>query len=148
MPVLKKAYGGVFVCFATKAVHLELVSELTTSAFIATLHRFIGHRGIPSKIWSDHAANFVGAKQEIKELLQRESSKGIADFCTSQKIKWTFTPEHGPHFGGLWEAAIKAFKVHVSKVIVEVRLRGVHYHTSASGSSSELLTANPYPRCI
>ena len=48
-PVLKKAYVAVFVCFATKVVHLELVLELTTAAFIATLHKFIGRRGIPTK---------------------------------------------------------------------------------------------------
>ena len=76
-------------------VHLELVLELTTAAFIVTLHKFIGHSGIPSKIWSDRGTNFVGAKREIKELLQAESAKGVADFCTSQKIKWIFTPEQG-----------------------------------------------------
>ena len=65
----------------------------------------------------------------MKELLQRESAKGVADFCTSQKIKWTFTPEHAPHFGGLWEAAVKAFKVHVRKVIGEVRLNFEEFTT-------------------
>ena len=68
-PVLKKEYVAVFVCFATKAVHLELASDLTTTAFIATLYRFIGCRGIPSKIWSNHGTNFVGTKREIKELM-------------------------------------------------------------------------------
>ena len=48
-PVFKKAYVTVIVCFATKAVHLELVSNLTTLAFIATLCKFIGCRGIPRK---------------------------------------------------------------------------------------------------
>ena len=117
------------MCFATKAVHLELVSDLTTAEFIATLHRFIGRRGIPSKIWSDHGTNFVGAEREIKELLRGENENGIAEFCTSQKIKWTFTPEHAPHFGGLWEAAVKAFKVHIRKVLGEVRLNFEEFAT-------------------
>lgn len=121
-PVLKKAYVAVFVCFTTKAVHLELVSDLTTAAFIATLRRFIGRRGLPSKIWSDHGSNFIGAERELKELLRGERSSELADFCASQGIRWTFTPEHAPHFGGLWEAAVKAFKVHIRKVIGEVRL--------------------------
>ena len=129
-PVLKKAYVAVFVCFATKAAHLELVSELTTEAFIATLRRFIGRRGLPSKIWSDHGTNFVGAEREIKELLRGErSTEGIAKFCVSQNIKWTFTPEHAPHFGGLWEAAVKAFKIHVRKVTGEVRLNFEEFTT-------------------
>ena len=37
-PVFKKAYVGVFVCFVTKSIDLELVSDLSTLAFIATLH--------------------------------------------------------------------------------------------------------------
>ena len=121
-PVLKKTYVAVFVCFATKAVHLELVSELTTSAFIAALRRFIGRRGIPNTIWSDHGSNFVGAEREIRELLRKETSDTVEDFCSSQNISWKFTPEHAPHFGGLWEAAVKSFKTHIRKILGEVKL--------------------------
>lgn len=56
-----KTYIAVFVCFATKAVHLEAVSDLSSDAFIAALKRFIGRRGIPSKLYCDNATNFVGA---------------------------------------------------------------------------------------
>ena len=63
---------AVFVCLAIKAVHLELVSDLTASAFIATLRRFIGQRAIPATLWSDHGRNFVGAKREIYDLLQKD----------------------------------------------------------------------------
>ena len=70
-PVLRKSYVAVFVCFATKAVYLELVSELTTSASVAALRRFIGRRGISNTIWSDHGSNFIGAEREIRELLRK-----------------------------------------------------------------------------
>ena len=84
-PRFTKDYVAAFVCLATNAVHLELVSDLTSSAFIAILRRFIGRRGIPSKLWSDHGANFVGAQREIAKLLQNEDAAWeIAGLCTSQ----------------------------------------------------------------
>ena len=46
----------------------------------------------------------------------------MEDFCTSQNISWKFTPEHAPHFGGLWEAAVKSFKTHFKKILGEVKL--------------------------
>ena len=128
-PVLRKSYVAVFVCFATKAVHLELVSDLTTSAFIATLRRFIGRRGIPNTIWSDHGTNFVGAEREIKELLRNQGSVAIGEFCSSQNINWRFAPEHAPHFGGLWEAAVKSFKTHVKRILGEVKLNFEEFST-------------------
>ena len=74
-----KAYVCVFVSMSVKAVHLELVSDLTTDAFIATLRRFIARRGKPSLIQSDHGSNFVGAKKELEQL---------ATFLQDQK--WNF----------------------------------------------------------
>ncbi|XP_043063411.1 uncharacterized protein LOC122319761 [Drosophila ficusphila] len=63
-----KCYIAVFVCFSTKAAHLEVVQDLTTDSFIAALRRFISLRGSPRTIWSDNATNFVGAKSELGEL--------------------------------------------------------------------------------
>ena len=59
----------VFVSLTIKAVHLELVSDLTMDAFIATLRRFIACRGKPSLISSDHGTNFVGVVRELKEFI-------------------------------------------------------------------------------
>ena len=52
-PTVIKAYVGVFVSMTIKAVHLELISDLTAESFIAALRRFISRRGHPSMIWSD-----------------------------------------------------------------------------------------------
>ncbi|XP_070855027.1 uncharacterized protein [Drosophila suzukii] len=63
-----KYYIAVFVCFSTKAAHLEVVQDLTADSFIAALRRFISLRGSPRTIWTDNASNFFGAKTELAEL--------------------------------------------------------------------------------
>lgn len=66
----EKAYVAVFVCFSTKAVHLELVSGLSTEKFIATLRRLMARRGLCTEIHSDNATNFKGAARELQELFK------------------------------------------------------------------------------
>lgn len=125
-PTVVKTYVCVFVSLSVKAVHLELVSDLTTEAFIAALRRFIGRRGKPSLLWSDHGSNFVGAARDLTELaafLSQQQARGeISNFCSSQNIQWDFIPQHAPHFGGLWEATVKSFKTHLRRVVGSVKL--------------------------
>ncbi|XP_028046904.1 uncharacterized protein LOC105828223 [Monomorium pharaonis] len=115
-----KVYGCVFICMTTKAVHIEIVSDLTTEAFIAALKRFIGHRSIPARIYSDNGTNFVGARNQLREwyaLYESDEFKSkVNDFVTSNKISWHFNPPLSPHFGGIWEAAVKSFKHHFRRV--------------------------------
>jgi len=63
-----KACVSLFVCFATKAVHLELVSDFTSEAFIAVFKRFISRRGMPAHMYSGNGTTFVGAHRQIQEL--------------------------------------------------------------------------------
>ena len=125
-PVIVKSYVCVFVSLSVRAVHLELVSDLSTDAFIACLRRFISQRGKPTLLWSDHGTNFVGAASEIKEVvkfLESQKAQGeISLFCSVQNIQWRFIPEHAPHFSGLWEAAVKSFKSHLRRVVGNVKL--------------------------
>jgi len=68
-----KGYVAVFVCLATKAVHLELVSDLSTQSFLAAFRRFCSRRGTPSHIYSDNGTNFVGANRLLKRNTNRSS---------------------------------------------------------------------------
>ena len=64
---MSKWYVCVFVCFTTKAIHLEAVSDMTTKCFMAAFNRFVGHRGYPAQVFSDNGRNFVGAAKAIAQ---------------------------------------------------------------------------------
>ena len=61
-----KAYMAV--CFASKAVHIECVSDMSTLGCMAAKRRFVSRRGCPSQVFSDNGTNFVGAANEIQQL--------------------------------------------------------------------------------
>lgn len=65
-----KSYIYLFVCMSTKAIRLELVSDLSTPAFINSLKRFIARRGKCINIYSDNGSNFKGANHELRSLYE------------------------------------------------------------------------------
>ena len=63
--------GLILTCLASRACHLEIVEDLTTSAFIQSLMRFLNRRGQCTKcIYSDCGSNFKGADDEFKSMLK------------------------------------------------------------------------------
>ncbi|XP_063994615.1 uncharacterized protein LOC135172511 [Diachasmimorpha longicaudata] len=116
-----KVWVCIFVCFSTKAVHIELVSDLTSEEFLATLSRFISRHPSCKALHSDNATTFTGAHNELKELHSLITDEKHEDFIrrnlTHQGIEWHFIPPISPHCGGLWEAAVKSCKHHMKRVI-------------------------------
>ncbi|XP_075162773.1 uncharacterized protein LOC142235404 [Haematobia irritans] len=119
-----KGYIAVFVCMTTKAVHLEAVSNLTSDAFLAALRRFFSRRGKSSHIYSDNGTNFVGTARKLgKEFIKAvQQNSNVAHDLASERVQWYFIPPGAPHFGGLWEAAVKSVKHHLRRVIGEAKL--------------------------
>lgn len=115
-----KSYVSLFVCFATRAIHLEATSELTTATFLTTLRRFVVRRGCSQHIYSDNGTNFVGANRELKEISEfirnEVGNSKIHEFCAENKIQWSFIPPRSPHIGSLWEAGVKSCKYHLARI--------------------------------
>ncbi|XP_025192697.1 uncharacterized protein LOC112592764, partial [Melanaphis sacchari] len=110
-----KVYIAVFVCMTTKAVHLESVSALSTDAFRLTLDRFVARRGLPTSIYSDCGTNFVGAARQLRQLVNHPDNR---DKLTAHiACEWHFNPPGAPHFGGIWEAAVKSAKTLLTRAL-------------------------------
>lgn len=134
---VNKAYLVIFVCFVTKAVHLEVASELTTEAFVFTFDRFISRRGVPLAMYSDNATNFVGFSNIV-------SHEQLVNYATKNNFSWKFIPARSPHVGGLWEAAIKSAKAVLLKAVGNQTLNLEQLYTIVAKVESIL---NSRPLC-
>lgn len=124
-----KGYICIFVCLASKAVHLELASELTTDAFMNSLKRFVSRRGLCRKIYSDNATNFVGSNKELTEINNVLKNDKFNNYLSQCNIEWHFIPARSPHMGGLWEAAVKSVKHHLYRVTTNFSFTYEEFYT-------------------
>ncbi|XP_073841866.1 uncharacterized protein [Musca autumnalis] len=75
-------------------------------------------------MYCDNATNFVGASRELRELQERflASHKAVEEYAASCSVQFSFIPPRAPHFGGLWEAAVKQAKFLLLRAVGKVLL--------------------------
>ncbi|GFS70012.1 integrase catalytic domain-containing protein [Trichonephila clavipes] len=129
--IFSKVYVAIFVCLATKTIHLEAVTDLTTEAFIAALKRLCARRGRISTLMSDNATNFKGAAAELNRFINLICNKNetLANYFASEAIQWKFIPPRSPNFGGLWEAGVKSFKHYLYRTLVNSKITFEEFET-------------------
>ena len=120
-PKTVKGYIAVFVCFSTKAIHLEPASDQTTETFLAAMKRFVSRRNLPKNLHSDNGGNFIGARKDLEQLYQLlgtyELPSELQIYLLDHRMIWHNIPDRAPPFGGLWEAAVKSAKHHLKRVV-------------------------------
>ncbi|XP_058810637.1 uncharacterized protein LOC131675615 [Phymastichus coffea] len=126
-----KGYIALFVCFATKALHLEVVGDLTTASFLAAYRRFVSRRGICKKLFSDNATTFHGADAELRGMFKAASSfyTEASRLMANDGTEWVFIPPTTPHYGGLWEAGVRSTKHLLKKLVGERTLSFEEFST-------------------
>ena len=125
-PTILKAYICIFVCMTFKAVHLEVVSNESTEAFLACFRRFAARRNCPTHLYSDGGSNFMGAKNQLSRiatlLKEEDACSEVRHYLLEHhNVTWHTNPPYAPHFGGLWESAVKSAKHHLRRIMGELR---------------------------
>ena len=109
-----KVYLCLFTCASTRAVHIEIIPNMTESAFILAFRRFASRKSLPKTMISDNALTFIAASKEIHELT---NSPTLHENLNIFGTKWKFIPKRAPWFGGFWERLIGLTKNCLKKVL-------------------------------
>ena len=122
----KKVYLALFTCGTTRAVHLELVPDLTAETFMLCFRRFVSRRGIPYTIATDNAKTF---KTFSKTLIKLLKSSDMKSYLAERRITWRFNLSKAPWWGGFYERLIALVKTCLKKAIGTAKLSSDELHT-------------------
>ena len=136
---MKKVYITLFTCCVTRAIHLELISDLHTSTFVNCLRRFCARRGTPRLINSDNALTFKAAESLLKKLTQDHT---FQEFTQNRRIIWRFNLPLSPWWGGYFERMVGSVKRCLRKVLGNARLT---YDELSTGLTEVENTLNSRP---
>ena len=112
-----KRYGLLFTCMSSRAVHIEMLEDMTTDAFLNALRCFIAIRGAVQQLRSDQGTNFVGAKNELKAALQELDAERIKTFLSQRQCNFLMNPPQSSHAGGVWERQIRTIRSILTSII-------------------------------
>ena len=101
-----KRWAVMFTCLTSRAAHIEIIEEMTSSSFINALRRFIAIRGPVRIIRSDRGTNFVGAADSISANVINVEDHNFSNKLLEHGINWYFNAPHASHMGGVWERVI------------------------------------------
>ncbi|XP_071138915.1 uncharacterized protein [Mytilus edulis] len=111
---ISKAYICLFTCANTRAVHLEIVEDLTEQTFILAFRRFTSRKSLPKIMMSDNCTTYTAAAKEIEMLTK---STTIQEQLNIYGTQWKFIPKRAPWYGGWWERLIGLTKNCIKKVL-------------------------------
>ena len=98
-----KRYGLLFTCMCSRAIHVEVLDDLSTDCFLNALRCFIAIRGNVSQLHCDQGTNFIGARNELFTLATQEKVKELG-------VSFIFNPPASSHMGGVWERQIRTIR--------------------------------------
>ena len=105
-----KRYGLLFTCFCSRAIHIEMLEDMSTDSFINGLRCFTALRGAVRQIKCDQGTNFVGAKNELNAALQELDKDRLTMFLTERQCEFVMNAPHSSHAGGVWERQIRTVR--------------------------------------
>ena len=114
-----KAWICLFTGFVTRAVHLDIVPDMSTETFIRCLKRFATQRGLPQRFVSDNGKTFKAASRFLKSVFKDNT---VCDHLAEKGCKWTFNVERAPWWGEAFERMVQSTKRCLRKMVGQVSL--------------------------
>ena len=93
----------LYKCCITRAVHIDIVLDLSTPFLTRCLKRFISRRGMPYRMSSDNGSTFKSADRVLQKIM---TDNTVLQYSGSRKIEWSFNIEKALWWGGIFENMI------------------------------------------
>lgn len=140
-----KRWAVIFVCMSSRAVHFEVIEEMSTGSFINALRRFISIRGPVKELFSDRGTHFIGAANELgmKALLVEDSQ--LQSFLNSQCVIWNFNTPYSSHMGGSWERLIGVSRRILDNILFDSRHHKLTHEVFATFMAETMAIMNSRP---
>ena len=114
-----KVWICLFTCCVTRAVHIDIVQDLSTPSFIRCLKRFVARRGLPTRFVSDNGKTFEAAAKILHTVVNHSD---VQKHVSGLGIQWTFNLPKSPWWGGVFERLIRSTKRCLRKIIGRAKL--------------------------
>jgi len=119
----------LFTCATSRAVHLEVVTDLSTTTFLLAFRRFVSRRSLPILMMSDNASTYTSTAEELERLF---TSEELSTVLGREGTKWRFIPKKAPWFGGYWERLVGLTKMAIKKTLGRAHIDLVALQTVVS----------------
>ena len=96
-----KRYGLIFTCYCSRAVHIKMIDDLSTDAFLNGLQCFIALRGTVRQLCSYQGTNFVGTRNSLKEALKAMDINKVQHYLAVNECEFVFNAPGSSHAGGV-----------------------------------------------
>ena len=116
----KKLWAVIFLCQCSRAVHVETIPSMDTTAFQNALRRFMAVRGTPIQIRSDNGSNFIAVRSQLESANLLGAVRKAAE---SKGIEWVLNPPRASSFGGTWERAIGSIRKILNATLIHTGKR-------------------------
>jgi len=116
---MEKVYIALYTCGSSRAVHLDVVPDLSAETFIRSFKRFICRRGIPRLVVSNNAKTFKTAARFLSSIFELPE---VQSFLLNHKVKWKFNLERAPWWGGFFERMVRCVKRCLKKILKNAKL--------------------------
>ncbi|XP_068232185.1 uncharacterized protein [Palaemon carinicauda] len=101
-----KHWGVILTCLNTRAIHLEVASNLTSDSFISAFRRFLARRGQVKTVRCDCGTNIVGSRKVLNSSYEFLAGNKVRNELLRCGVEFILNPPSASHFGGAWERLI------------------------------------------
>ena len=140
-----KRWAIIFSCLVSRAVHIEVIEDMSSSCFINALRRFVALRGPVKELRSDRGTNFIGATDDLNIAAINVEDKHIYKVLLQHGIIWKFNAPHASHMGGAWERMIGRVRRILDSMLCDVTTKHLTHEVLCSFMAEICAIVNSRP---